>query len=69
MIEQDDILKFKELYLANFGFELDDEKALSKLTDLVNQLKAIYRPITIVQANEYVNENDVNGKIRPKSNS
>lgn len=64
MIEEKDIAKFKELYEARYGTELDDEVARRKLVLLVKQMEVVYQPIRRKDA-EYVN-GDVNHNETPK---
>lgn len=54
MVEEKDIAKFKTLYAARFGIELDDEVARRKLTALVKQMEVVYQPIKRADA-LYVN--------------
>lgn len=59
--EDKDIAKFKGLYLARFGIEIDDETARRKLSALVKQMEVIYRPIKrddAIYVNGDVNENE-----------
>ena len=64
MVEEKDIAKFKELYKARFGIELEDEMAHRKLTTLVKQMEVVYQPIKRKDA-EYVN-GDVSRNEAPK---
>ena len=41
-----DIAEFRKLYTEKFGMEIDDQTARKKLSMLVRQMEAIYRPIT-----------------------
>jgi hypothetical protein len=64
MVDEKDIVKFKELYAARFGIEIDDKAARRKLTILVKQMEIVYQPIRRADA-EYVN-GDVNRNETPQ---
>lgn len=65
MIDDEDVAKYKRLYLARFGIELDDDTARRKVILLVTQMEAIYKPIKRSDA-LYVN-GDVNQNEAPKT--
>ena len=45
-----DIAKFCVLYKLRFGIELQPEAAREKLSKMLRQIEAVYRPITKQQA-------------------
>lgn len=53
MLDDNDIAKFKELYRARFGIELDDDTARRKLILLIKQMEAVYQPIMREEAEQY----------------
>lgn len=65
-MEEKDIAKFKELYAARFGVELDDEMARRKLTALVKQMEVVYQPIKrkdAIYVNGDVSRNEATKKL------
>lgn len=63
-LTENDVKRYQAIYKSQFNVDLDDKVAYEKLTLLVVQMKAIYKPITKAQANEYVIEYEENdGKV------
>ena len=46
MISKEALEEFKTIWKKEFGEEISDEKALDKATRLLNLFKAVYKPIT-----------------------
>ncbi len=46
--------EFKALYKEEFGNELSDEDALESATRLINLVKAVYKPITKADFDEFI---------------
>lgn len=69
MLKETDIKRFQKLYRLRFGIELDHDTAHRKLAILVRQMEVMYRPITVEQAKEYVNEDVNNEQTRPRLHS
>ena len=63
-----DIKEFKSLYRERFDIELNDSIARSKLSILIQQMQAVFKPITQDQfdsyLNEYVNEVSRNDQVK-----
>ena len=57
-ITANDIQRFQGLYRKHFGIVLDDGSARHKLSMLITQMAAIYKPITQMQFNDLKNENE-----------
>ena len=52
-----DIKKFQALYVKYFNKVLTEDEARAKLSLLVRQMEAIYRPITQAQYDRYATKN------------
>lgn len=44
-LSKEQLEQFKQLYKERFGEELSDKEALDQATNLVNLIKATYKPI------------------------
>lgn len=57
-ITTNDIQRFQGLYRKYFGIALDDGSARHKLSMLITQMAAVYKPVTQTQFSELKNENE-----------
>jgi len=62
MLTEADVLKFKKLYKAKFGEELNRDEAYRKLALLVRQMELIYQPVTKTQLEE-LRDKDEGGNV------
>lgn len=57
-VKDKDIAKYRAVYAATYGVDLDKRAATEQLHRLLLQMQTIYRPITSKQARSLKNENE-----------
>ena len=58
MISDAALREFKEVWLAEFGFEIPDEVAVEEAINLLTMFNTVYRPLKESDVDEYENDNE-----------